>query len=374
MALTNFPYDPLLDLAPWVGQRQCTYRFVRMNSVTGQFMGEVHPIRSSPTISHDTTRTIKRQLNLSLGAEDTRDINVIQDRIIPYMVFPNGAEYQLGVFVFTQQSNQIFTSGELSNVVLNDEMYIIDQQITKGFDASNLSLTATAGVPNVVIGTGIANRGASLSRVLNILLEDFNVRVEIESSEFVVNQSWSAGTMRGSIIEAAALVTDYFSPWFDNQGIFQFIRAFNPALAIPDFDWDAGNQVMRSSILQQSDVLNAPNRFVVISNAPGEPGAAVFGIADVPVNAPNSFENRGFYIPSVVDMQVLNIPQCQAIARNLAERQTIVETTTLTTAPDPRHDSYNVIKWRGEQWLELSWQMTLSEGQPMSHTLRRSYH
>ena len=373
MTLTNFPYDPLLDLAPWVGQRQCTYRFARINSVTGQHMGDIHPVRSNPTLSHDTTRVIKRQLNLSLGVEDTADVNVLQDRIIPYMVFPDGTEYPLGKFVFTEQSSQIFTNGELSNVVLNDETYIIDQQIISGFDATNLSLTATTGNPNVIIGTGIANRGATLSRLLPILLEDFNIQIQIETSEFVVNQSWPAGTMRGSIIETSALVTDYFSPWFDNNGVYQFIRAFNPALAVPDFDWDEGNQVMRPSVVRQSNLLNAPNRFIVISNAPASPGAAVFGSADVPVNAPNSFENRGFFIPSVVDMQVLTTPQCQQIAKNLVERQTIVETTTLTTAPDPRHDSYNVIQWQGELWLELAWSMTLSEGQPMNHTLRRSY-
>ena len=111
MVLTNFPYDPLLDLAPWVGQRQCTYRFDWMNAVSGEVLGQLHPIRSAPSISHETSRTIKRQLNLSLGAEDTAQVNVLQDRIMPFMVFPNGQEYPLGRYVFTQQSNQVYSSG-----------------------------------------------------------------------------------------------------------------------------------------------------------------------------------------------------------------------------------------------------------------------
>lgn len=378
MVLTNFPYDPLLDLAPWVGQRQATYKFQRVNGVTGQDMGEIHPVRSgNVTLSNDTQRVIKRQLNLSLGVEDAAAVNPIQDRILPFMVFPNGQEYPLGKFVFTQKSDQLFTSGDISNIVLNDEMYIIDQQIVKAFDAASIALSASPGTPafsgSSSLGFGQVNRGSAISRVLAIMLAEFNIEAEVESSPFVVNQAWAAGTSRGTIIEAMALVGDYFSPWLDNNGVMQFIRSFNPALKIPDFDWDAGNQVIRAGILRQVDIFNAPNRFVVISNSSANANLPTFGSADVPINAPHSFENRGFYIPKVVDMQALTSRQCQAIAENLVARQTIFETTTLTTAPDPRHDGYNVIQWQGDLWLELAWSMTLSEGAPMSHTLRRSY-
>lgn len=373
--LTNFPYDPVLDLAPWVGQRQCTYRFDRVNGVSGEHMGQIHPIRGTVSLSHNTASTIKRQLNMSLGAQDTAEINVLQDRILPFMIFPNGQEYPLGRYVFTQQSNQVFTSGDLSNVVLNDEMYIVDHQITVGVDASNLALTATPGVPAITgLGLSQVNRGSAISRVLAVLLEDFDIQAEVEASPYVINQAWGAGAQRGQIIETMALAGDYFSPWFDNNGTMQFIRSFNPALKIPDFDWDQGRQVMRSSILRQSDVFNAPNRFVVISNSSASSStAAVYGVADVSPNAPNSFENRGFYIPSVIDMQVLSTSQAQAVASNLAQRQTIFETTTLTTAPDPRHDSYNVINWQGNLWLELAWTLNMTEGAPMNHTLRRAY-
>lgn len=373
MVLTNFPFDPLLDLAPWVGQRQCTYRFRRINAVTGEDMGYLTPIRTNPSLSHDTSRTIKRQLGLTLGVAETREINALQDRVLPFMVFPDGTEYPLGRFVFTEQSNQVTSNGEIANVVLNDEMFVIDQQITEGFDAANLALTATLGSPSVIVGTGPANRGADVARAMAALLKDFDVQIQAETSPFVINQSWAAGTTRGSIVEAAALSGDYFSPWFDNNGVMQFIRSLNPALAIPDFDWDAGNQVIRNSIVRSSDILNAPNRFIVISNAPGQTKAQVTGVADVPVNAPNSFANRGFYIPSVNDIQVANAPQAQAMAENLMQRQTIFETVKISTAPDPRHDSYNVIHWQGEKWLELGWRMVLAEGQPMDHTLRRSY-
>ncbi len=360
MTLTNFPFDPLLDLAPWVGQRQASYRFDLANRVSGIHLGEIHPIRTA-SLSHDTGRLIKRQLNLALGTDDAALVNPITDMITVTMVFSGGQEYPLGEYLFTDASYQRFTSGRLGNLVLSDRMYIVDQQIEKAFTAQ----TSDRAV--------IYAQGTSIAICLDRLLRNLPVRWDIEATQFSSADTWSAGTMRGQIIEALALTGDYFSPWFGNDGIMHFIRAFNPATKIPDFDWDAGNEVLRPSIVESSNVLTAPNRFVVISNASASPNQAVFGSADVPVNAPHSIENRGFVIPQVNDLQALTQAQCEAVAQNLVQRQTIFETTQLTTAPDPRHDSYNVIKWLDELWLELGWSMSLGEGKPMTHSLRKAY-
>ena len=117
----------------------------------------------------------------------------------------------------------------------------------------------------------------------------------------------------------------------------------------------------------------APNRFVVVSNATQDPQQAAVGIADVPITAPNSFANRGFYIQKTYDLQLTNSAQAAAVAQNLAQRQTVFERTVLVTAPDPRHDSYNVIRYQGDNWLELGWTMQLVEGGTMGHMLRKSY-
>jgi hypothetical protein len=367
--LTNFPYDPLLDLAPWVGQRQCTYRFDLLNGTSGENKGEITPIRGA-SLSHNTGQTIKRQLSLGLGVRDTALIDPVQDRVAVTMVFPNGQEYPLGRYMFTAESDQIFTSGELANVVLNDEMYLVDQAITQGFDGSTTSLSSTNPA-----GTSPASSpaGFSITAIITALFNELPVRIEIEPSSFTSTQSWGIGTRRGAIVEDLALTGDYLSPWFGNDTVMHWIRAFNPANRIPDFDWDTGNQVMRSSILRTSNILNAPNRYVVISNNPSDKKEPTFAVVNVPANAPHSFEKRGFIIADVRDISSVTTAQCTAIAQNLAERQMIFETTTITTAPDPRHDSYNVIKWQDSLWLELDWTMALTEGQPMTHTLRRAY-
>lgn len=360
MTLTNFPFDPLLDLAPWVGQRQASFRFDLVNRVSGIHLGEVHPLRTA-SLTHDTTTVIKRRLNVAFGVEDAANINPITDMILLTMVFPGGQEYPLGEYVFSDSTYQLFTSGLLSNMVLSDMMFIVDQQIETAFSARNDTRPSAF------------TNGTDISVCIEDVLKDQPVRLTIEESEFISTDSWSAGTMRGQILEALCLTGDYFSPWFGNDGMLHFIRSFNPALKIPDFDWDAGNQVLRSSITQTSNVLTAPNRFIVVSNAPAESGVPTFGSADVPVNAPHSVQNRGFVIPLVTDLQALTGVQCTAIAVNLVQRQSVIQTSTVTTAPDPRHDSYNVIKWQGELWLELGWSMVLTEGAPMRHTLRKAY-
>src|SRR5262249_21143408 len=160
-----------------------------------------------------------------------------------------------GRYMFTDQTNTVFTSGNLSNVVLNDEMFLVDQEIITGFDSSGLSSNAAIG----------------------LLLAGLPVAFVSEASPFLQVQSWGAGTNRGSIIEAMAVAGDCFSPWFGNDKAMHMIRTFNPANKIPQFDWDSGNQVIREGISETSNILTAPNRFMVTSNS-GTGGGAIVGI------------------------------------------------------------------------------------------------
>jgi hypothetical protein len=352
--LTLLPFDPLLDLPPWVGQRQATFRFNRTNGLTGQNLGEIHPLRGAQ-LTHDTTRTIKRQLTLSLGAEDTATINSITDRITVTMVFPNGQEYPLGKYMFTDATRQKYTNGKLGQMAMNDEMFLVDQQSPTG--VSGLSGAIPRAVPAVITD----------------VLAGLPITFTMEATALTSSSSWGIGTSRGQMLEALALTGDYFSPWFDNTGIMRFIKSFDPASKIPEFDYDAGNQVTRSDIVETDDLLTAPNTFVVISNASSDLGSPVVGTASVPTTAPHSEANRGFQILSTQTLQITDFLQATQVAQNLANRQTIFERVSLTTAPDPRHDSYNVIRWQGSLWLELAWSMALIEGGNMNHLLRKAY-
>lgn len=347
--LTTLPQNTLLDLRPWVGQRSVKYQFNLINGITDQYLGTVTPIRTG-RLAHDTTRTIKRQLNLALGKADTAAINPLTDRIEPLMLLSDGSSWPLGRYMFTDETKLKFTSGNLGNVVLNDEMFLVDQQLTSGFNGN----------------------GKSATQCYEELLDGLPVSLVSEPAVFTMAQAWAAGANRGSVLDAIAVAGDYFSPWFGNDKKMHLIRSFNPADKIPQLDWDAGNQVLRDGITETSNVLTAPNRFVVISNTNAQDGPVV-GVATVPPNAPNSFSNRGFYITNTQTYQLSTNAQAQAVATGLANRQTIFETVNLTTAPDPRHDSYDIINWQGSLWLELAWSMELQAGGKMAHTIRKGY-
>lgn len=348
-------FNAKLDLPDYVGQRSATFRFDIVDAVTG-YRRALHPISdSAPTIRHNTSDTIKRRLSgLLLGVADTAVFNSISSRLEPFMLV-GGEEFALGRYVPSDWPRFLSTGGTMSSASFFDEGFIVDQQITTAFGPLGVSVEI-------------------VSFMLDRFLARYPVQFTIEPTDFSSRGSWGAGTRGGFIIEQLALDGDYFSPWFDNSSIMRFIRSFDPATVIPTFDFDVGNRVFRENITESDNLIDAPNRFIVIGN-----GAAsieigeIVGAADVPNSAPHSIANRGFVIPDVSTRQIESGPQATAIAQNLVQRQTLVEQVDLYTAPDPRHDSYDVIRWQGVNWLEIGWSLTCREGAPMQHTLRKTY-
>jgi len=127
------------------------------------------------------------------------------------------------------------------------------------------------------------------------------------------------------------------------------------------------------SITRSTDIITAPNRFIVVDNGSNATGQAIVGSYDIPPSAPYSITQRGFVIPKVFTMQVNNEVQANRVAAALGVQNSITETITFTTPPDPRHDSYDVCKLLDQLWLERSWSMNLVEGGQMTHTATRFY-
>jgi len=354
--LTNNEPNPQLDLDAYVGQRSATFEFVLVDSKTG-YSRQVYPVIRgdiAPMITHNVSRTIKRDVsNLFLDVADTAEFNSITSRLHISMLI-GGVSYPLGVYIPNNWPRFVSTAGTRSAPSFYDEGFIVDQPITRGLNASDVSIFDAL--------AGFLNR--------------YPIEYSIEPSPYGSSSGWAIGTPGGYVVEQLALDGGWFSPWFDNNNVMQFIQAFDPATAVPDFDLDSGNRVLRDTIVENDDLIYAPNRFIIISNGlsnTGEDGGETVGVYDVPSSAPHSLLNRGFEVPQVEMRQLLNGTQAAAVARNYGLRYTIFETTELTTPPDPRHDGYNVIRWRGENWLEIAWTMQLIEGGSMSHTLKKAY-
>jgi hypothetical protein len=198
---------------------------------------------------------------------------------------------------------------------------------------------------------------------------------DIAYTNYLTSGAWQAGTNGTTVLDDLSVTGDYFTPWMGNDRHFHMVRTFDPADVVPTFDLDEQQTVTRDSITRTNDLLNAPNRVIVVSNAGDADNrtAPIVGTYDVPSTAPHSIANRGFVIADVIDMQISTRPQAESIARNIAIHQRAVERVELTTPPDPRHDGYDVVRFDGVLWLETGWSMTLVEGGQMRHTMQRIY-
>lgn len=360
--LTTLPHDAFLDLDKWVGQRQATYRFQLIHGPSGQELRDLTPVKTAK-LSHTSGQAIPRQSNVRFDVTGTKKIDTLTDRVLIWMII-KGQQYPLGRYMFADQLRFPNTGGLRSDTTLVDESFLVDQQISESFSAQ-------------INTSGVFASPALVSDTIALALAGLPVSLIVEPSPFRTIGVWPIGTRRGQIMQDLSVDGDYWAPYMDNQGRYRFKRTFDPATAVPTFDFDSGNKVLRSSITQVDDALSAANRFIVVGNgaigADGQQAAPMVGRYDIPASAPHSIENRGFVIVEQEDRQVASAAEAQAAATTLGLRQTIYERAELVTAPDPRHDGYDVVRWLGSQWLELAWDMTLTEGGPMRHLLRKAY-
>jgi hypothetical protein len=350
VTLVTTARDPWLDLDESIGVRTATFRFAHYDGVTGEYLGDITPYIASPTLRHDTGRTVKRSLSLALGIQDASVINPLRDRIWVYMEV-NSQSWPLGRYMFTDDLSQVTSVGNLASVQLVDEMFRVDQAISSSFAAF----------------------GKQVPRAVVSLLDELDISLNIEASTLTAAVSSPIGTGRGPILTTLSTQGDYETPWMNNQGEFTMIRTVDAATAEPQIDFDTENRIFAGSITRTTDILNAPNRFIVVSNGSGARSAPIVGTYNVPANAPHSIENRGFVIPAVSNIQVNSPHEAAVTARAIGLRSTVVERTTFNTPPDPRHDSYDVCIFAGDRWKEIAWSMNLQEGGGMSHTLVRAY-
>jgi hypothetical protein len=345
-----------LNLTPGIGQRSITYTFTLIDGATGENRGLIHPLRdASPTLAHDTTSTISRRVTgLTLDPADAALFRPLIDRVDVAMVIPGAGTYPLGRYMAADDIQIVTSGGNQRPLTLYDEMLIVDQDMETSFDAGG-----------IIVSEAIRKLIAGLP--INTPL--------IETTTEISINSWAVGSARGTALKDLASVGGYFKPWFDHHNIMQFTRIFDPAQAIVDFDWDKNPRVIADSITRTNEIPTAPNRFIIVSNTTGVDTSTqpMVGVYDVPATAPHSIINRGFVLPQVQEAQVGSAGQAATYARAVGVQRTVAEIIECSTPPDPRHDSYQVIRFDDTQWLETAWTLTLTAGGEMRHTLRRTY-
>lgn len=350
------------DLPAWVGQRQVSYRFTLIDGSTGGPVAQVFPLRGA-TLSHDTGGSLyKRTVSLSFTATDTALIDPALHRVRIDMLV-DGRVWPLGRYCFTSPTWQRFSGGQaLLDAQLADEMVLLDSELERPFAVVPVATSA----PGLLGG---AQAGATAER----LLSGYPVTTRIDPSSVEISNAWQTGSTVATVLHDIATLGGYLPPWFDHAGRLRMIRDFEPATVPPDIDLDVGNRVLRGSVQESNEIADAPNRVLVISNGVSSDEAPVYGSYDVPPDAPHSFERTGVRRVRKFDLQLASAFQADAVAASLGRRATGYQYVELSTPPDPRHDSYQVVRWAGTSWLETKWSLPLTAGGEMKHTLRRAY-
>lgn len=345
-----------LDLT-W-GQRQATFRFDVLNQA-GTVIGTIHPdVDSPPKIENNVNRTIKRTMdNFNLNAEQAAAVDTIADRIKPYMLVAGAGpdDYPLGLFLFGGADRTRHSYGLPLSASLVDFTYVLDQPVE-----TTVAYPAGAG-----IAAALADQYAAAG------ITDYTI--DPVTTVFGSPVVWPAGTSRFAIMAEMAGMAGCFSPYFDNAGAGRVRVVTDLALAPVDVAYGAGGRVFADTIVETDDLLSAPNRYIVIDTSATD--SPIVGYYDVPDSAPYSIAARGFVVATVLDVQGL---QDGSSANARAEAEAAQDSSTFKwasfdSAPDPRHDTFQIIEWLGDRYREQSWSMTLVDGAPMGHDLRRVY-
>lgn len=337
----------VLDLPASQGQRSASFTFTPFETISGRVLDDVHPISGhAPTLEHDATRTIKRRLSgLVFGVEDSERLDPLAHSLRVAMKI-GGATFPLGSYLFADPPYLRTSAGRMLTASCVDRGLVLSEELAETFSVSK--------------GGNIATALRAFAEVCGII----DYQVDGTSATAGTALTWPAGTAKAKVFSELAATGAYLEPWFTSLDVLRIKAVFDPAAVPFTFDYDDG-PIYVDTITESNDLLTAPNRFKVIDNG-ASGGAAIVGIYDVPPSAPHSHLNLGRYVVRSEQRQgLLSTTQANEAARALGIQSAVAETYEFSVPPDPRHESFDVSRYRGANWLELSWSMTLAEGAPM---------
>jgi hypothetical protein len=340
--------DPLLDLD--VGARRSTVRFDLLDNTLVK-IGELHPQTFNAFIENATDRTIKRTLgNFTVDWHEAGDVDELTMRVAPWWVLENGETWPLGIFLFADAQRQRHTRGADLTATLVDQCQILDN--------ADGNVVAYPAGQNVAAAIVAEIRSAGL----------VNFSVDPTGVTLAMTIAWDPTRTRLDRMSDLCDLAGFFPPYFDALGRCVCRGAPDPSLGDPTLSLDG--LAYRGTIVERTDQLDAPNRYVVIGS--GATDTPIVGVYDIPAALPWSAQNRGFVVAHTETISgVADVETANRMAQGLAAKDGAgFSHVELDSAPDPRHDTFDLVKWDGQVWLETAWTLPLSEGSDNHHTLR----
>jgi hypothetical protein len=268
------------------------------------------------------------------------------------MILEDGSEWPLGVFMFPSKEVNKRSVGNFLSSTLFDETFILDQGTSEPFGLNDTTVITDA-MWRLIIDSKIGN--------FNIIDSQTKAKEPI---------AWPPGTSRLRILAELCEMTSYLSPFIDNDGVLQCVPD-NPGRPADHAYTTSGGyaRIIADSIVDSSSLLEAPNVYIVVNSGATE--SEISGRYDIPDLWPHSKLNRGFEVVKTITMQgIESSDKATQIAQTTARHDLgTFKSVSFSSAPDPRHDTFDVVEFDEEFYTEASWSMSLTPGAEMSHDL-----
>lgn len=346
------PYvqNDLLDLRAHIGQRAESIEYNLMND-SGRIIGRLHPQLGGVSVRCDTTAQIKRTLNgLTLAAAEYDDINPFADRVAPRWVLEDGTVWPLGVFYFTSAptARDLVKCGPLF-----DKSILLDQQLLDPYGVPANGLVATA-MEEVALRAGFNDAIVSGT--------DTKVAADQPIGFPAGESTWR------DVVEHLAQLAGFLSPYIGLDNRLHFVPPPPMVRSPRTITYDSHESRIHPNPERDPNLLDAPNVHVVV--ATGRSEEPVTARAFIDGRLPWSKEsNGGRIIAEVHKLQgIATTAQAQAMANQYAITSADdYEVLTFTSAPDPRHDLFEIIAVNGVVYRELGHELTCAPGGAHTH-------
>jgi len=318
--------------------------FVPVGSITADTRDDLG------VLTNDGRSRVRRTCRgVSFIRADLRDVNLFTDAF-RCVWLQDGVETVLGTMYAADDPKRL--DDRVASLYLADETIFID-----------VPALYTIGVsPGDVITTNIEN----VARIAGVQ------RFVVTPSNAVVLDpiAWPRGTPIMSILIDLCQLVGYLPPYFDRFGVLQCAPP-PPLDSAPVAVYDETNHVRGTGVVNDN-LLTAPNVFTVVNGGATETEIAATAV--VPADAPHSITARGRTVPRIVRAQGI---ASQAAAAEMASSLAATavddfEEARFVSAPNPVHDTYDVVSFMGRNYREVTWTLELRPGGSHVHELNRA--
>ncbi|GAK09016.1 hypothetical protein JCM19038_2827 [Geomicrobium sp. JCM 19038] len=305
---------------------------------------------------YSTGRVINRDTSF-LSTVQTTEQN--KERLDPQQ--SGYAEFPLGVFLLSTPQREYQGSNRYRNIAAFDKLQIlVDDGFTSRF---------------------IANQNELVTDVVRKIMTDAGIsKINLERSDvrFPTWMDWSPDVSRLEVVNDLLRIINYDPVYVDEYGYFISRPHRNPDQRGSEYTYETDQlSVIGEGATVTEDTFDIPNEWVGIVSEPDRV-PLTYTYQNTNPDSPTSIPNRGRKKTSYIDVDAVDLASLQGIVQKQAfEDSQIFTEMQFNTALMPHHSYNDVFTVRHDplginaRFQETGWQMPLSAGAMMTHTVKQ---